>query len=431
MGDLFLATHERLPMKLVVKMLNPALINDQSLLQFRQEAFVLARLQHPNIVQIIDFNWTEFGLPFLVMEYLPGCDLAVALEVQRSRGCAHVMALLQQIASGLFAAHQCGVVHRDLKPKNIMIVPCEGRREVVKIIDFGVSTASRLRQTEADEADIAGTPEFMAPEQVSGDPTAVGPASDQFSLAVLAYLMVYGRLPWTGAAPADPWVHLSGHSHASDEAALESVDAVLLRALAKDPLDRYPSTLTFARALRQAMTADGLLSEGLSPQRTEAEEAVPAAEDTQAPESMQAPQAMQDMQAASDDQADAPAPGSAQALSAEYAQVSQPAGEPDPAPPFEALPEEHAEELQEESNHGLRGPRRSRRPASRRWAPLLLGASLGAMVGLVSPWGPWGNGPKAESVWKRVHVGVSHAAEVVVDEGRQVLGRFAIGSGPR
>jgi serine/threonine protein kinase len=393
MGQLFLASHDRLPMKFVVKVLSPALICLESLEQFRHEATVLAGLQHPNIVQLVDFNWTDSGLPFLVMEYLPGTDLATGFEAQRARGFAHLMALLGQIAAGLFAAHCRCIVHRDLKPKNIMVIPCEGRRDLVKLIDFGVSTIEAGQSGDSDgdgngneSGMIAGTPEFMSPEQAVGRAHEVGPASDQFSFAVLAYLLLSGRLPWTASSPREV---LEQVVHVDPEPLSEgmaSVEAVLLRGMAKDPAKRFLSSLGFARALRRAMFADGLLPERL------AASAVP----------LSPPQQELSLAPPSDGEV------VMSATSAEVMASTSSSAEPeasDAAPP---------ETVRIGWFQRLRG--------YWRWTPVLIGASLGAMLGLSAPLFV---DSTAAGLCRRVSLNASRAVAAVVEQGRAVWGHFS------
>lgn len=405
MGEVFLAAHERLPMKFVVKVLSPALISAKAIAQFGHEAAVLATLQHPNIVQLIDFNWTESGLPFLVMEHLPGRDLAADLQAQREKGFATSIALLQQVACGLYAAHCRGVVHGDLKPKNIMVVPCDGRLELVKLIDFGVSVIDN-QPAEGGRRALAGTPEFMSPEQALGRSRALSPASDEFSLAVIAYLMISGHLPWTAAAPS---ALLEQVIHARPSPLREStasVETVLLRAMAKHPEQRYPSTLAFVGALRRAMLADGVLSDkfatGLALRNSE-ETLLPPPSDL---EDGEAPQREE---------------GQASSL-AELTSTTVSADEQAPGPDT-VVPQADALDgvLHDDYPLTVRLRRRSERNRSWRWAPVLVGALLGAAFGLA---GPLFTGESATSFWRTMHLRASQAVAVVVDESRQVLGHL-------
>jgi serine/threonine protein kinase len=424
MGEVFLASHERLPMKFVVKVLRPGLISPEAMEQFRLEAMVLAKLQHPNIVQLVDFNWTESGLPFLVTEYLPGHDLAAGFEAQRALGFGHVIALLQQIACGLYAAHCQGVVHHDLKPKNVMVVPCDGRRDIVKLIDFGVSSLA-ANHTKRGRSRISGTPEFMSPEQAIGRGHEVGPASDQFSLAVIAYLLIAGRLPWAGTNTNDVLyqvVHgapepLGGH--------MPSIDTVLSRGMAKRPAQRYPSTLAFVRALRRAMLADGLLGDSFAAAltaRNSDEAAMPSAPDF-LEDSAPREAASTATATAGSDWSDERSAGASNAPDASTFADESTVPETAELSDLMNAPErdEHAALPRRAYPPTIRLRPPVPRHGSWRWTPILIGAVLGAVFGLA---GPLFAGDSATTWWKKMQAGASQAASVVVDGGRQVLGHL-------
>ena len=262
MGSIYLASHARLPGQWTVKILHPSDATPAGLAQFRHEATVLARIRHPNIVQIVDFNWTEHGLPFLVMEHLPGKDLAGVLKAQPHIGAEQVRSILGQIAAALYAAHSSGVVHRDLTPRNIMVVPCEGRADVVKLIDFGVSERLGTAKDGNRRGAIAGTPEFMSPEQAEGQ-RDVDYSSDVFSLAVVAYLLLTGRTPWQGSTAEQVLASVirCEPEPIGGQDKPWAVESVLLRGMAKVRGNRYPSTIAFVRALERAMVNDGMLPE--------------------------------------------------------------------------------------------------------------------------------------------------------------------------
>jgi eukaryotic-like serine/threonine-protein kinase len=260
MGAIHLASHERLPGQLVVKVLNPELVGDHEVIaRFRQEAMVMANIRHPNIVQLVDFNLTPAGRPYLVMEYLPGENLAQVLAT-RELSAAEVSMIVRQVACALDAAHRLGIVHRDLKPENIMVVPCEGQGDLIKVIDFGISKARRLGAV-TSRGMVLGTPDFMAPEQAQGRQESVEAPSDQFALAVISYLLLTGRMPWGVTAPEEI-LHCVANRYPltlTQDETWRSVEAVLFRGMARAAADRYPSVLEFWRALDQAMIEDGVL----------------------------------------------------------------------------------------------------------------------------------------------------------------------------
>ncbi|MES1205883.1 MAG: serine/threonine-protein kinase [Pseudomonadota bacterium] len=270
MGDIYLASHERLPGAFVVKILSPDLAHDnEAFVRFQREAVVMTAIHHPNVVQVVDFNSTPDGMPYLVMEYLPGQDLSQILSQRRALTPNEVSRIVRKVAYGLDAAHRLGIVHRDLKPENIMIVPCPGQQDVVKVIDFGISKARRFGSVTATST-VIGTPEFMSPEQAQGQQEAVDARSDQFALAVISYLLLTGQTPWGTAEPVEtlrrvvnrPALPMSTHVRGS----FASVESVLFRAMSKRPNDRYPSTLAFSRAFDRALVMDGLIAETATPE---------------------------------------------------------------------------------------------------------------------------------------------------------------------
>jgi serine/threonine protein kinase len=220
----------------------------------------MSGLQHPNIAQVVDFNVSENGTPYLVMELLDGRDLEEVLRGTAPLPLARVAAIVRQIASALDAAHARGVIHRDLKPENVILLSVGGNEAFVKVIDFGISKVmwtSKRRLTR--ESTVLGTPQYMAPEQAQGRIEAIDHRTDQFALAAMTYGLISGREPFTGDTPlailyqvvnADP-VPLT---ELVDWPA-ERVDTVVRRALSKQPEGRYDGVLEFSRAFDEAVAA--------------------------------------------------------------------------------------------------------------------------------------------------------------------------------
>ena len=192
MGDVYEVQHSRLAGRYAAKLLTPALAgNPRALSRFRREALIASALNHPHIVQVIDFRILSDGRPCLVMELLEGEDLAKVMAAG-SLPPERALVLLRQIVSALSALHSSGVVHRDLKPQNIFVLPAlDGEVERVKLVDFGLAKHPDPSLKLTQHGTLLGTPQYMAPEQASG--AEVGPAADQFSLAAIAYEMVAGR----------------------------------------------------------------------------------------------------------------------------------------------------------------------------------------------------------------------------------------------
>jgi len=256
-GEIFLANHTRLPGQVAIKVLHRGLRqNAEVLARFRQEAEITATLRHPHIVQVLDFNVTDQGFPYLVMEMLEGQTLAKRITDAGAPAPTAAVAIVEQIAQALHAAHLRGIVHRDLKPDNVMLLSGDGVKDFVKVLDFGISQASwRPRVTNA--AEVAGTPQYMAPEQARGLREAIDSRSDQFSLSAIAYLLLTGREPFEADDPIAVLYQVV-HADPPPPAALvprlgPAVDAVIMKGLAKQSVDRFPSVLEFAAALRQAI----------------------------------------------------------------------------------------------------------------------------------------------------------------------------------
>jgi eukaryotic-like serine/threonine-protein kinase len=257
MGAVFLAQHLRLPGKQVaVKVLHvEAGVRPELYARFHREAEVTSRLGHPNIVEVLDFHSMEDGTPYLVMEYLRGESLSRRIR----RGpipLQEVLLITRQIGSALHTAHQAGVVHRDLKPGNVFLVPTESGGvvgEQVKLLDFGISKLVTAPTLQVQQDVLIGTPRYMAPEQAMGRNSEVDARSDQFALGCIVYQMLAGRPPFTSESvaelifrivndPAEPLASLRPDVPAPVAAAVD-------RALAKKQHERFPDVASFIAEL--------------------------------------------------------------------------------------------------------------------------------------------------------------------------------------
>jgi len=246
-----------------VKVLHPSFARMAEFAErFLEEVRVTAQLQHPNIVQVLDFDRLADGSPFMVMERLRGRTLRAALRETRQRGKtwtpANTYAVAAQVCEGLSRAHlhPRAIVHRDIKPENLYLHRPEGSLDsVVKVMDFGVAAIVGQR----DRTQI-GTPRYMAPEQLRGD--RVSAQTDQYALALVIYEMLTGRLPWdvdVRDASAMAKVHLSvPPAPASTFCAWlpPRVDAALLKALSKDPGTRHETVHGLIFELRALQRLD-------------------------------------------------------------------------------------------------------------------------------------------------------------------------------
>jgi serine/threonine-protein kinase len=253
MGAVYKAFDLELAEHVALKVLTGTSRSEISLARFRQELKLARRLSHRNIVRVHDIG-LHAGQYFISMELLQGADLRRHLEAGAlPRGIG--IDLVVQATEGLQAAHDLGVVHRDIKPENLFIT----LESVVKVMDFGIARAVHAPGMTMAGA-MGGTACYMSPEQAS-DFSSVSPASDQYSLAVVVYEMLIGRPPFEHPALM-PLLHL--HATApppplrdQDPSIPEPVQDAVLRALAKQPWERFESCAAFGEALRAGWEGPG------------------------------------------------------------------------------------------------------------------------------------------------------------------------------
>ncbi len=191
MGSVWLAEHLGLGAPVAVKFMSETTLESRSARDlFQQEAAALARIRSPHVVQVFDFGITPGNLPFIVMELLEGETLQDRIERYGRLSPRLTVEIVRQVGVALSRAHQLGIVHRDIKPENVFLVE-SGGGPFVKVLDFGIAS-----EVGAATDDVVGTPHFMAPEQMAG--AAVGPTADVWSLGVVAYYCLSGRLPFAG-----------------------------------------------------------------------------------------------------------------------------------------------------------------------------------------------------------------------------------------
>ncbi|NOJ98998.1 serine/threonine protein kinase, partial [Corallococcus coralloides] len=254
MGAVFLARHLRLPGKQVaIKVLHGAeALSEEVAVRFRREAEIASRLGHPNIVEVLDFDTLEDGTPFMVMEYLRGEGLSRRLRKQKQLPLEEVFSITRQMGAALQAAHRAGVVHRDLKPGNVFLVPTEAGGVVgerVKLLDFGISKLVDARTVMTLDSVLMGTPQYMAPEQAMGHNSNVDARTDLFAFGCIVYEMLAGRPPYSGENVAEliyQIVHLEPPPLPTlAPGTPPHVVAAISRAMAKKPEDRYPDVGAF------------------------------------------------------------------------------------------------------------------------------------------------------------------------------------------
>jgi serine/threonine protein kinase len=224
----------------------------EELERFKREAQAAGRLHHPNIVGIYDYGETS-ELAYIVMEFVDGDSLKGLLDKQQRFPVSETARILEQLLTGLQFSHDRGVVHRDIKPANVMMTPAGE----VKIADFGIARIENSSMTQAGT--VMGTPAYMSPEQFMGQ--TVDARTDLYSTGVLLYQMLTGERPFEGSMTGI--MHKALHTDPPPPSALSvnsprSMDAVVARAMAKRPEDRFPDAKAFALALRDALNNPAL-----------------------------------------------------------------------------------------------------------------------------------------------------------------------------
>jgi serine/threonine protein kinase/tetratricopeptide (TPR) repeat protein len=256
MGVVYEAEHADIERRVALKILRFDLSQEPRMVQvFRDEARAASRMGSPNIVDIYDFGELPDGRLFFCMELLEGRDLVPESENDWTEP-AQLIATLRQICKGLHAAHQAGIVHRDVKPENIILVTRDGRQDVVKIVDFGISS---MLAASHEEGGIAGTPHYMAPEQITSQ--SFDGRLDVYAVGCVAYELLAGHPPFDAEELEDLL-----HQHLADNPVPPSevrpdreipkeLEAVIMRCLAKLPSNRYANMAELEAALCEAQIA--------------------------------------------------------------------------------------------------------------------------------------------------------------------------------
>jgi serine/threonine protein kinase len=263
MGQVYLAEHVKMGRRSAIKVLNPSMVHDpDAVARFNREAANASRISHPNICAIYDFGETPDGLIYLAMEFIEGEPLTDVVEREGSLPLDRAVGIFLQVAGALQAAHDLGIVHRDLKPDNIMLSRARDGTDVVKVVVFGIAKAVGRDDTQkvTKTGLVVGTPEFMSPEQLSGD--TLDGRSDVYSLALVLFKMLTGELPFAGSTVQDTMVQ-----RLTDEPATltqvrpdlyfpPGVQETLDTALARSPIERYQSAAKFASDLSAVLGID-------------------------------------------------------------------------------------------------------------------------------------------------------------------------------
>lgn len=257
MGDVYRATHIHIDTEFAIKLLKPEFVADQTAIKrFRLEAKAAGRIQHPNAVRVTDFGVTPEKIVYLVMELVEGQSLRQLIRKEKRLETLRTINIVRQVCGAVDAAHRSGVIHRDLKPDNI-IIDARHNAERVKVLDFGIA---KLREAKSDAfltqaGTIIGTPQYMSPEQCQGQ--SLDPRSDIYSIGILLYEMLTGAVPFDGESTLQvvynqlhqiprSIIELSPHVP-------EPLANVIMRALEKEPENRQSSAIQLSEELKQAV----------------------------------------------------------------------------------------------------------------------------------------------------------------------------------
>jgi serine/threonine protein kinase len=263
MAVVFKARHLAFAEVFALKVVSPVLAdNEEFLKRFKNEAIITRRLRHPNAVRVDDLDVTDDGRPFIVMEYVEGETLRKVLQDQGAMPVPRALSIARQCAEALAAAHELGIVHRDIKPDNILLVVQPDGTDVVKILDFGIA---KVREGTMQLTDgysptqtgmIVGTPQYISPEQALGmRGDDIDGRADLYSLGVVLFEMLTAELPFHSDTPMGMMLHhiqtpaRSPRELRPDAAIPQTLSDVLLKMLAKDPGRRFQTAGELAQAL--------------------------------------------------------------------------------------------------------------------------------------------------------------------------------------
>jgi len=241
MGEIYRATHAMLRRPTAIKLLRPEITGEEAIRRFEREVRQTSRLSHPNTVAIFDYGRTPDGVFYYAMEYLDGADLKEIVERTGPMPVARAIHVLRQACGALHEAHELGLIHRDLKPGNLLLCSRGGIQDVTKVVDFGlVKDIQQSDRSLTQLGTICGTPETIAPEVLGG--ADASPSSDLYALAAVGYYVLTGKPIFEATTLAEFVGH---HLHSEpvpmrdrDPSLPEDVEAVVMRCLRKEPADR-------------------------------------------------------------------------------------------------------------------------------------------------------------------------------------------------
>ncbi|MEV8517539.1 protein kinase [Dactylosporangium sp. NPDC051484] len=250
MGQVFRATDKTLGRTVAVKVLLPGHVaNAEFGSRFRSEARIMASIGHPGVVGVYDYGETPEGTLFLVMAFVDGSALGERIKAAGALPVEETLRIVAQAADALHAAHEKGIIHRDVKPGNLLV----SDNGAVTLVDFGVARSESVTSVTKVNA-VIGTALYMSPEQASGNP--ISPVTDVYALGVVAYHCLTGAPPFSGNSPLEIAIkHLQDEPPPLPETLAPATRALVERAMAKDPQDRFPTAAAMAAAARAERTA--------------------------------------------------------------------------------------------------------------------------------------------------------------------------------
>src|SRR5688572_29667752 len=263
MGAVYKAEQPEMNRFVAIKILHPKYVSRPDLVsRFRREARAMSHLSHPNTARVFMYGQLEDGACYIVMEYLEGRNLAQITRAEGMLQPARAVNIMVQVCGALEEAHRQGMVHRDLKPENIFLTSQGGIADFPKVLDFGLAKVTQREMRPGSliltqEGMVFGTPEFMSPEQARGQ--QLDARSDIYSLGCILYEMLTGKLPFDASQPMDYLaLQIRGTPIPLGKRIAKltfppGLEEVVMKTIAKEPDDRYPSAADFAMALRSCL----------------------------------------------------------------------------------------------------------------------------------------------------------------------------------
>jgi serine/threonine-protein kinase len=278
MGAVYKALETEMNRMVGVKILHPKLANRKDLVsRFRREARAMSQLTHPNTTKVFMFGELEDGSLYIIMEFLDGKNLNQSVRAEGPFAMERALPILIAVCGALDEAHKAGIIHRDLKPENIFLCQSAGLRDYPKVLDFGLAKVGERQMRPGSviltqEGMVFGTPEFMSPEQAQGK--ALTPASDTYSLAVILYEVLTGKLPFDAKSAMDfIQLHVTGKpvplsQRVPGRTFPPLLDQIMDRALGKKAEERYATAADFAQAMQLVLQGATQLPPHLALQRS-------------------------------------------------------------------------------------------------------------------------------------------------------------------